>query len=589
MPAQELKEAPKGQKRDLPDTWAVRVFGTGYRTSHEKLLFAWRFVLVPYGVLHPLLESPGTKKWRWIHWSCITLVVLIPIALELWSRVWPAADWLKNTFLYFGYLLNILSLIVLYAVYYYLMGATQILDNTDKLLGHKVWARPRTHDLLQELMDKEKFGRAKWQLVNFLAHLAEDRVEGDKEDGFFSVGTESDGAWHIATYSRFLSDNIEHAQDEVFWLVDPDDFVTLLLPECLEYVLASVCAERLGLPDGTAWETPKYYSNVFKPITEEARNQRVATDSIWELDGAVRERVLSICGAGGTICFKGQSQEYTWEVFEQIILPGMTHFGRLMIEKDPAFLNETFIEKGFEKLYQHWLKSVFPHIAAFRRCPASTAVRIVVVPRGKTRASEKQANARPDDKAVTEDVAVKDLALRIYKVCASRNLFQGIEKIEGRLKILELALGLFSRMSGGDHRIVAVIPPEEKDVPCHLDIGVYDHRFYVWSLPCGNLRSNVAYGLQGDVNRNEHGRVASRFRYRRRVSWYYIEDWDKAKAVESFPGRDQIGFAKNVFSCWNEWELRGCGKLRSYPYLTSRIVAEVRTYLEQQESPNAVS
>ena len=127
-----------------------------------------------------------------------------------------------------------------------------------------MWAEANTHDLLEGLIVKEKGKRAKWQIVHFLSALADRQIRlgatvavpvqdelgqttMKKVVPYYQLTTESDGAWHLTEYSKFLYDNIAHVEDEVVWLVDPDDFGKFLIPACIHYVLGSLAISKLKL------------------------------------------------------------------------------------------------------------------------------------------------------------------------------------------------------------------------------------------------------------------------------------------------------------------------------------------------------
>lgn len=116
----------------------------------------------------------------------------------------------------------------------------------EDVLGHKVWAGPKTSDLLTRLVENYKGRRAKWLMVNFLARVVDDLVSLPNPHTSFRVETHR--RWKLLTYSEFLAGNTSHADDTIWWQVAPSDFFEILLPDFIAYALAISAFARYGTP-----------------------------------------------------------------------------------------------------------------------------------------------------------------------------------------------------------------------------------------------------------------------------------------------------------------------------------------------------
>ncbi len=164
-----------------------------------------------------------------------------------------AKAWLQYLQVYFllwisiTLLVNLLIYAMLLAVEYpFLMrrefseaGRRSIWQWEKRLLGHKVWSGRNTYALLQYLMDNAAgiTGRAKWFLVNFLQEELEHIIEPGGSPVLYDITVDG---WTVARYSRFLAENMAHAEDSIEWVVDPRDLFRRLLPEHIAEVLISI-------------------------------------------------------------------------------------------------------------------------------------------------------------------------------------------------------------------------------------------------------------------------------------------------------------------------------------------------------------
>ena len=118
-------------------------------------------------------------------------------------------------------------------------GRRSIWQWEKRLLGHKVWSGRNTYALLQYLMNDAagQTGRAKWFLVNFLQEELEHIIEPRGNPVLYDITVDG---WTIARYSRFLAENMAHAEDSIEWVVDPRDLFREILPELIAEVLISI-------------------------------------------------------------------------------------------------------------------------------------------------------------------------------------------------------------------------------------------------------------------------------------------------------------------------------------------------------------
>ena len=513
------------------DAWPTRLYGEERKSWLDWLEFIFSYVVTPFGSLAPLCrtgvnsEVPD-KDGIWGSWRgpckiILVLLLLVTIGSQIYGLTLPtprpstvggsvptpppstvggSVVRASGYYLAIGILFNVFVLPLLYAIFWFIEESRSVEFNTGQLLGHKVWAEDKTHELLKEIVDNERFGRSKWHIVKFLAILADERISGDKEQGFFKLSTHSDGQWHVSKYSRFLSDNIEHAQEEALWLVDPKDFTNTLIPQCLRYVLASLAIIELGGPTTAIWSAKQHYSTVFKPMLDAAVQRGLGSpeDLKTKLE-AIRPQPVDID--------LSQDDKSTWNAFENVVLAGMSVFGGLLVQT-PHSVREDVILAGFQEFYAAWLSRVFPHIAAFRRCGIRDATRIVLVPRGNGE----------DGTYRDEEAAIQDMANALRESLDTDKVWTSLASPETQRTILATAFRMFEYLSGGAGRIKAYITKGESVPPVGLDIGIYDRKFVVWSKQLSESS-------------------------RREVTWFYLEDIAKAKFSEDFPEQLPYGIA----------------------------------------------
>lgn len=346
---------------------------------------------------------------------------------------------------------------------------------SEGILGHKMWAGPETHKLFIGLSAGESGNRAKWFIVNFLSHLANDRIqiENQLSGDLYSISTGKND-WPISHYSKFLAKNMDHAEHEILWLVDPDDFFGILLPEFISYVLAAhvVCTfnkiPEIFFNDLGAHSLDSIFS-IYKvlPVNKNGNSAewaRVYKQSITDKNCNVFLNLNDI----------GHADE-TWEQFHNLILNSMISLGAESI-KQFDLLPEDDILSGFEQITQKYLDGLLPHLMAFRNAD-NGVFRKRILFLGCDMPNEEFAFKLWVDQKI-EELWTKNIDKwsPILKTVTYSNK-----------KIIHLALKLFIFTCGGEETLSIYGKTESPKPPETVaqtprvawDIGLYDSQFVV--------------------------------------------------------------------------------------------------------------
>lgn len=234
-------------------------------------------LLIP---LYPITTITASKLGRHERSQWIPRVVLFLLMALLAFKFPENIDLLnvKNPFLlFFIYtpLLNTLQYVLIFIFQYHQLIKTEFESAAKQevgewlknIVGHKMWSGQKTHDLLDNLVkDQERLGRSKWILINFLQQDIENKIRNTKNNDYKITVQE----WDVYTYSIFLQKNIIYAKNNIYWLVDPIDFLMEILPDHIVEIMI-LWSSRLGDNDITR------LSKLLKSNPSPDKDQRLST------------------------------------------------------------------------------------------------------------------------------------------------------------------------------------------------------------------------------------------------------------------------------------------------------------------------
>jgi hypothetical protein len=499
--------------RFLNDSMGARVFSAFSKPSDNCWLWFARaagFVffncVIPFGILSvaPDLNRKEDEKrarnWMYALFFIVSTVSVLISFLSTNERIAAYSLW----WLYAGWLINVLFLVPLYMSHKIqdynsavLFEVDLLRRNTENLVGDRLWSEGNTNSLLCSLLTDCHDSRAKWHVIKFLAHLADEHIRGSVNKGYFSLTTQTDGLWHLATYSRFLAANIDHAADEILWLVDPVDFCDDLVPDCMKYVLASIAIEILGRPV-VSWGTDAELEKVFDPLKDGAKRASISSSD--------RDKVLALlAGLSGHVDLTNSSSEHLswWTEFREKVLGTLVELGRLLLDGTTAQGNlSPVVAKGFQKLKGDWLVEAFPHIAALANCHAKRACRVIYVPH----LTIKPEMNIPNESTV-DSKRIMAFGHYVWKRLRERKYSDSEISV-----ILPIALKLFAEATGGSNHISVFRSTEteakEMGDKATLDFGLYDKSFAV------RAQETTVGGHE-----------------KREVTWYYLRNLEEVNSI----------------------------------------------------------
>lgn len=492
------------RKRDYwPDSVTYRVFETF--KSPKAGLSRWqliihylkilKYVFTPLAILIPVFsvgseecEKAGQQKWINIILSTL-LVLAIAISLikidyfqSFFSITSDSTESIKTISLFYlkyGIAFNLVFIVWLFPFWknielfrFVLIETDQIVKNTGALVGDRLWCENNTNKLLKHIIDKAHDERAKWHLINFLANLADEHVEPEGEKWLkLTTTTKANGQWHISRYSKFLSDNIDHAENRILWLVDPIDFYEVLLPDCISYSIAAIAIEELGLPEIT-WGKTIDLCTVFEPMRKKAEEKYKGKETsveICNLLRTLREIGLNLPSQGAAYIECGW-----WDNLNSLFLKNLEGIGNILIASDPSLISKAKISSGFWKLHRHWLDKCFPHIGALLKARVKEAYRIIYIPKVST-------GGAPPVESNPDDIAIEQFSKKIWDKLA--NSYSN--------SLVEHALNLFEEITGGPDKVKVYVSNTIVTMPDkpEYDLGVYDDNFIVRAKQNDNPRT----------------------------------------------------------------------------------------------------
>jgi len=423
---------------------------------------------------------------------------------SLWLTV---ASLLETIILYvlFASALNLVSLIVVNTIDMHMIlrdaFALAMKDNVDswlaRLLGHKLWAGENTYNLFKQLMDdSSKTARAKWLMVNFLKEEVEDVF--DKRHAY---ALSSRKPWPVHKYSEFLSGNIEHASD-IIWFLDASLFVGVILPTFYLYVIAII--------GHLQW---RYTVNIQFPgvVNEIDLLGCFGTKDVPDKD---RFEAMLIPRMDFRVANWDSDSEMRMDTIRQCIFPSQINLGVEALNRSRkrrmrlrGRLAEHRIMQGYHEVIEK--NMVLPHNEAFRRSNASKLRYICFTDSIKddgSISSEKLKNAVTqafiaNKKKVESTVVSHCQHLKLANKILARIMGAGGDAGDDKgmmsqffgyhQDILYLALKLFEYTCGGaSHCKVLELLGDNIKLIRDKDVGVYDSKIVVESEDTSSNSSN---------------------------------------------------------------------------------------------------
>ncbi len=379
----------------------------------------------------------------------------------------------------------------------------RINEVSEDILGHKLWARPETHQLFVGLSADKSGKRAKWFIVNFLSHLANDRIDikNDLAGDLYSISTGKND-WPISLYSKFLAKNMDHAEREILWLIDPDDFFGILMPEFVSYVLAAQTVSSFNsMPDielDVDLADPPSAKSVFSVYEKPPEGSQIE-ESGWK---RFYQNVVNGITSDISLQASDPSRaDDTWDTFHRDVLLPTVSFGIEIIGRS-ALLPKEKIMVGFERWTHKYLDGLLPHLMAFRNADSCVFRKRVIflgcdMPRGTP--------------LVEEWVRKKIAELWARNECRWSKILATVKGAD----VIDLAMDLFVYTCGdeetlsiqGLHGKKKPTGAEEAPVNVAWDVGWYDRQFVVSAE-----ETNKTVVSAEETNKTPP---------RRKVEWYY--------------------------------------------------------------------
>ncbi|MCK4658563.1 MAG: hypothetical protein KAV82_03490 [Phycisphaerae bacterium] len=361
---------------------------------------------------------------------------------------------------------------------------------SNKLLEHVLWSHAKTGTLLKELATRDPGKRGKWFLVNFLAHVAEERIDVQKKPAgqIYVLGT-GNNVWPVCRYSRFLATNMDHADNSILWLVDPNDFFGLLLPEFVRYFVACHAISAYGEMRPSASYTNRTKASVqsvfecykHSPQTISVDKAAWATHYDFIVPAPIRDKNVDTDPEGST----NSTYERRWTEFHHYILPTIVRCGQVLRKHFGTTVTHEEVSKSFRFLSHNFLDHIFPHLMAFKKTHGI---------REKCRVLFMGFDM-PSDHTLWQSW-LKERVLQYWQA----NLHRWDTETRTAAKdsdVIREALGMFVDSCGGEDVFVARgYSRSEEGGRMHMDIGWYDGEFLVHARPAENAHS--AIGLAGD-------------------------------------------------------------------------------------------
>jgi len=388
---------------------------------------------------------------------------------------------------------------------------------SDSILGHKLWAQKNIFRLFSELSGIDSGKRAKWFIVDFLSHLTNERIkiESDNDGKLYTISTGKND-WPLLTYSSFLARNMEHAEEEIFWLVDPNDFFGILLPEFASYVMASqtVAMYKEEIPSIT-WKSMNNDSEVSfvsyvtaLSVYEEPPKDQEITSEQWK---PIYDEIINKHHTDNIELWTDDPKhaDDTWTNFHLHVLQPMVEIGEQLV-KMKGLVSDNEIMDGFRKLSDEFINKLLPHLRAFRSSNVHKKKRVLFLGYGMPSVEAKPAEKQ---KWVKQKIS--------YYLDKHKDKWINIQGQPLAPEVLKFAIELFKISCGGMEVLtvngITLNKPFTDSERSSWDVGCYDQQFIVSAEDATPSPSSDDPGTK------------ELFAPRRRVDWHFGTSQEEKK------------------------------------------------------------
>ena len=330
-----------------------------------------------------------------------------------------------------------------------------------------MWSGEKTSRLLRELEASVGEKRGKWFLANFIKEVLEDRIEENKDSSSFTIKTAE--PWSNYRYSSFIQKNLSHAEESIWWLVDPRDFFSELLPQTTLHALAcrALAKEKphvsLNRDSIIRDMFPGNYTSIVASTFQTIKNKLL-------LDEPLRKQlriddVQSMDPNLFTVDFSTAKEDEKRLLFETFVLPFMVALGithSVGVQKVKTMYENVFCPE--------YINIFLPHLDVFRSVSVPDKLRVIFLgghldlhvakPSKIDRLKKKLGTfwSNDDSKKYSKDIWLQGFDLFLY-LCGSEKNFRA-SSFSGNSSISD---GFF-------------------------DVGIQDKVFVVRSCPYGSGR-----------------------------------------------------------------------------------------------------
>ncbi|MCK5615342.1 hypothetical protein KAR91_76470 [Candidatus Pacearchaeota archaeon] len=400
---------------------------------------------------------------------------------------------------------------------------------SDSIIGHKLWAQKNIFRLFSELSGIDSGKRAKWFIVNFLSHLTNERIkiESDNDGKLYTISTGKND-WPLLTYSSFLARNMEHAEEEIFWLVDPNDFFEILLPEFASYVMASQTVAMYKEIPSITWKSMNNdseesfvsYVTALSVYEDPPKDQGITSEQ-WK---PIYDKIINKHPTDNIELWIDDPihADDTWTNFHLHVLQPMVEIGEQLV-KMKGLVSDNEIMDGFRKLSDEFLNNLLPHLRAFRSSNVHKKKRVLFLGYGMPSVEAKPAEKQ---KWVKQKIS--------YYLDKHKDKWINIQSQPLAPEVLKFAIELFKISCGGMEVLtvngITLKNPYTGSERSSWDVGCYDQQFIVSAEDATPSPSSENPGKK------------KLFAPRRRVDWHFGTSQEEKKlysklSVGLFPQR----------------------------------------------------
>lgn len=346
----------------------------------------------------------------------------------------------------------------------------QVCKWNEKLLGHKIWSGEKTYEMLDGLF---KASRAKWFIINFLKEIVDDDIKNT--DNKYEISSKR--PWDTYRYSEFLATNMTHAEKDVWWLVEPSDFFSILLPDCMAYLFTCVALQQ--------------YSIDFQCLTKDYHKppEIIKSDICSKLSGEVAKKFVLQFGNAckrmnvekdssllNGITVKDMPEWYKKNKYLRKVINILKEIGVEIYSNTDRAKKEKLLSSAkeyFEKKLICSLGEIFPHMEAFRNINVQNKkIRLVVFKDENYICNEKYMKVTFNNYWKKENITKKEQSIDI----------NWCESFDSVSENIIHALDIFAKTCGGEqHLIFAHLSKsyfEQKSIDSSclkiVDLGIYD-------------------------------------------------------------------------------------------------------------------